>query len=107
MSSVRSISQGTSPGRVTADFFTDSHRFSASVVVYKRRLIDVLADKGAEIEALAASISGTRDVALEQIEGEAQLVIRPDRTALSRFGIPVNDVMSLVADAIGKSGECP
>jgi cobalt-zinc-cadmium resistance protein CzcA len=28
-------------------------------------------------------------------------VIRPDRTALSRFGIPVNDVMSLVSDAIG------
>jgi len=28
-----------------ADFFTDSHRFSASVVVYKRRLVDVLGDK--------------------------------------------------------------
>ena len=45
MSTIRSISQGTSPGRVTADFFTDSHRFSASVVVYKRRLVDVLADR--------------------------------------------------------------
>lgn len=32
-------------GRVTADFFTSSYRFSASVVVYKRRLIDVLSDQ--------------------------------------------------------------
>lgn len=45
MSKIHPISQSTSPGRVTADFFTDSHRFSASVVVYKRRLIDVLGDK--------------------------------------------------------------
>jgi hypothetical protein len=45
MSTIRPISQSTTPGRVTADFFTDSHRFSASVVVYKRRLIDVLGDK--------------------------------------------------------------
>jgi cobalt-zinc-cadmium resistance protein CzcA len=63
--------------------------------------LDVLAEKGAEIEALAASIEGATAVALEQIEGEAQLVIRPDRAALSRFGIPVDDVMSLVSDAIG------
>lgn len=40
MSTVRRISAG----RVTADFFTASYRFSASVVVYNRRLIDVLSD---------------------------------------------------------------
>lgn len=32
-------------GRVTADFFTSTYRFSASIVVYKRRLIDVLSDR--------------------------------------------------------------
>jgi hypothetical protein len=32
-------------GRVTADFFTSSYRFSASVLVYKRRLVDVLGDR--------------------------------------------------------------
>jgi len=45
MSKIHSFSAGSSPVRVTADFFTDSHRFSASVVVYKRRLVDVLADQ--------------------------------------------------------------
>ncbi len=32
-------------GRVVADFFTASYRLSASIVVYKRRLVDVLSDQ--------------------------------------------------------------
>ena len=34
----------SNPGRVNADFFTSSYRFSANVIVYKRRLVDVLSD---------------------------------------------------------------
>jgi len=63
--------------------------------------LKVLAKMGKKIEKLTKSVDGTRDVAMEQIEGEAQLVIRPDRGKLDRYGIPVDDVMSLVADAIG------
>ncbi len=63
--------------------------------------LDVLADKGREIETLTKSIDGTRGVAMEQIAGEAQLVVWPDRDALARYGIPVDQVMALVSDAIG------
>ncbi|MDT8376304.1 MAG: CusA/CzcA family heavy metal efflux RND transporter [Mariprofundaceae bacterium] len=63
--------------------------------------LKVLAEMGRNIETLAKNVNGTRDVEMEQIEGEAQLVIRPDRSKLDRFGIPVDDVMTLVADAIG------
>jgi cobalt-zinc-cadmium resistance protein CzcA len=63
--------------------------------------LDTLARKGAEIDALVKGIAGTRDVALEQVEGEAQLVIVPDRDRLARHGISVAQVMDLVADAIG------
>ena len=63
--------------------------------------LSVLAEMGRKIEAVAKSVEGTRDVAMEQIEGEAQLVVRPDRSKLDRYGIPVDDVMTLVADAIG------
>jgi len=63
--------------------------------------LTVLAEKGKEIEQLARNVEGTRDVEIEQIEGESQLVVRPDRDKLDRYGIPVDDVMSLVADAIG------
>ena len=63
--------------------------------------LNVLAEMGRKIEGVAKSVEGTRDVEMEQIEGEAQLVVRPDRSKLDRYGIPVDDVMSLVADAIG------
>ncbi|MFQ5346092.1 MAG: efflux RND transporter permease subunit, partial [Mariprofundus sp.] len=63
--------------------------------------LKVLAAMGKQIETLTKSIDGTRDVAMEQIEGEAQLVIRPDRAKLDRYGIAVDEVMNLVADAIG------
>ena len=63
--------------------------------------LDTLAKTGKEIEALVRKVDGTRGVEMEQIAGEAQLVIRPDRDALARYGIPVGQVMSMVADSIG------
>nr|WP_252731675.1 CusA/CzcA family heavy metal efflux RND transporter [Psychrosphaera sp. F3M07] len=63
--------------------------------------LDVLAAKGKEIESLIKTIEGTRDVAMEQITGEAQLVIEPNRQELSRFGLAVGDIMNLVKDGIG------
>jgi len=63
--------------------------------------LEVLATKGNEIEALVRRVEGARDVALEQISGEAQLVVRPDRDTLAKYGIPVAQVMGLVSDAIG------
>lgn len=63
--------------------------------------LDVLAKKGQEIETAIKQISGARDVALEQIAGEAQLVIKPKRQQLSRYGLSVGDVMNVVKDGIG------
>ncbi len=63
--------------------------------------LDMLAEKGNEIVALAKKVEGTRGVAMEQIGGEAQLAVRPDRDILARYGIPVAQVMDLVSDAIG------
>jgi len=63
--------------------------------------LDQLAVTGRQIEALVRQVEGTRGVEMEQIAGEAQLVIRPDRDVLARYGIPVAQVMELVSDAIG------
>ena len=60
-----------------------------------------LARYGQQINDVVAQVSGTRDVALEQISGEAQLVIRPDRRALSQYGLNVADVMGLVQQGLG------
>ena len=63
--------------------------------------LKVLAEKGQQIEAAVRTVQGTRDVAMEQIAGEAQLVVQPDRQALSRYGLAVSDVMSVVRDGLG------
>lgn len=63
--------------------------------------LGVLASKGQEIETAIKTINGTRDVALEQIVGEVQLVIDPDRLQLSRFGLSVGDIMDVVESGIG------
>jgi len=63
--------------------------------------LDMLAQKGSEIEALVKTVEGTRGVAMEQIGGEAQLSVRPNRDVLARYGISVAQVMDLVADSIG------
>ncbi len=63
--------------------------------------LKILAEKGSEIESLVKKVEGTRGVAMEQIGGEAQLAIRPDRDSLSRYGISVGQVMDLVSESIG------
>ena len=63
--------------------------------------LDMLAVKGREIETLAKKVEGTRGVAMEQIGGEAQLAVRPDRDKLARYGLSVAQVMDLVSDSIG------
>ncbi|MEC4089722.1 CusA/CzcA family heavy metal efflux RND transporter [Pseudoalteromonas rubra] len=63
--------------------------------------LPVLMQKGEELERLVKALPGTTDVALEQQSGEAQLVITPNRDALSRVGLSVNDVMDLVSGGLG------
>ncbi len=63
--------------------------------------LNALAEYGQQITSAVATISGTRDVAMEQISGEAQLVIRPDRKQLSRYGLDVAGVMNLVQQGLG------
>ena len=63
--------------------------------------LEVLAEKGQAIEAVVKKIDGTRDVAMEQIVGEAQLVVKPNRRALSRYGLDVADVMEVVRNGLG------
>jgi len=63
--------------------------------------LGVLASKGQEIVKTVQSVTGTRDVAMEQIAGESQLVIKPNRRQLSRYGLSVGDLMKVVRDGIG------
>ncbi|ALO36424.1 cytochrome C peroxidase [Colwellia sp. MT41] len=61
----------------------------------------ILAEKGQQIVQAVQGVTGTKDVAMEQISGEAQLVIKPKRRQLSRYGLSVADVMNVVSDGLG------
>lgn len=63
--------------------------------------LNMLSEKGKAIESVVKQVKGTKDVAMEQITGEPQLVVKPKREALMRYGISVNQVMSLVSNGIG------
>lgn len=63
--------------------------------------LGTLAAKAREIEAAVKEVPGAADVAMEQVEGEAQLVVRPDREQLFRYGLAVADVMDLVETGVG------
>ncbi len=63
--------------------------------------LDVLSQKGEQLSELVKKIPGAVDVSLEQVSGEAQLVIRPNRAKLARYGISVDQIMSLINRGIG------
>jgi cobalt-zinc-cadmium resistance protein CzcA len=63
--------------------------------------LTILSEKGQVLTDLVAAIAGAVDVSLEQVSGEAQLVVRPKRDVLARYGISVDEVMSLVTQGIG------
>lgn len=61
----------------------------------------VLEEKGRQIQDAVQATQGATDVQMEQISGEAQLVIRAKRDELARYGLNVADVMDVVSTAIG------
>ncbi len=63
--------------------------------------LDVLAKQGQAIVQAIQGVDGARDVAMEQIAGESQLVIKPNRRQLSRYGLAVSDIMEIVSNGIG------
>ena len=63
--------------------------------------LKVLEEKGREIEAAIKATPGATDVQIEQLSGEAQLVVRANRAELARYGLNVADVMDVVTTAIG------
>lgn len=62
--------------------------------------LEVLVPAAAKVQAILQKVRGAADVRAEQVEGLPVLTVRVDRQALSRFGINVGDVQSLVEIAV-------
>ena len=62
---------------------------------------DTLVDVGRAIESAVNTVPGAADVELEQATGLPMMSVEVDRTALSRYGLHVADVQSVLRVAIG------
>ena len=62
---------------------------------------DTLTEVGRAIEAVVNAVPGAADVKLEQTTGLPVLSVEVDRTALSRYGLHVADVQSVLRVAMG------
>ncbi|MFN7128005.1 MAG: efflux RND transporter permease subunit [Brevundimonas sp.] len=63
--------------------------------------LDALLEVGDAIEGVVGGIEGAEDVSVEQVTGLPVLQITPDRAALSRLGLSMDDVQQVVATSIG------
>ena len=65
--------------------------------------LDTLAQKAQNIAEVARSVEGAVDVRAQQQGGKPQILVRPDREQLARFGISVDDFLNTVETGIGGS----
>ncbi len=69
--------------------------------------LDILAKKGEEIERVLSTIPGAVETKAEETTGLPQLQVKPDRAAIARYGLNVEDVNDLVESIFSgkKAGE--
>jgi cobalt-zinc-cadmium resistance protein CzcA len=63
--------------------------------------LDELLEVADGIESVVGGVEGAADVSIEQVTGLPVLQITPDRAALSRLGISMEDVQQVVSASIG------
>ena len=62
---------------------------------------DVLTPVAEQITAAVQATDGAADVSMDQTTGSPQLVVRPDRAALARYGLTVAALNRIVETAVG------
>lgn len=65
--------------------------------------LQLLEQKGNEVAEIVRGVHGASDVDATHIGGQTEVVITPDRAKLARYGIAMNDVNTLVTEALAGS----
>jgi heavy metal efflux system protein len=61
---------------------------------------DILAQKAEAIRKVLAHVPGVTDLMIERLSGNRQLSILPDRVAMARYGVSINDMRRVIETAI-------
>jgi heavy metal efflux system protein len=62
--------------------------------------LDTLKETAEQIARVVGRVHGAEDIKVEQISGLPQLQIKPDRAAIARYGINIEDVNNLVESIV-------
>jgi Cu(I)/Ag(I) efflux system membrane protein CusA/SilA len=90
----------TMPIKARTDMLSTGIRTPVGVKVYGPDLagIDALSR---QIESVVRQVPGTSSAFAERVQGGYYLEIEPDRMALARYGLTINDLQSTVSTALG------
>ncbi|HAK60889.1 MAG TPA: CusA/CzcA family heavy metal efflux RND transporter [Nitrospiraceae bacterium] len=90
----------TQPIEMTVDELLEGVRAELAVKLFGDDL-DILKEKAGEIATVVRTVRGAADVQVDQISGAPQLLIRPIRGAIARYGINISDVQEVIRAAVG------
>ncbi|MBI1387084.1 MAG: CusA/CzcA family heavy metal efflux RND transporter [bacterium] len=90
----------TQPIAMTVDELLEGVRAELAIKLFGDDL-GTLKQKADQIAAEVQKVPGTADVQTDQVAGKPQLLIRPSRDAISRYGVNIADVQSTIRTAIG------
>ncbi|MHB2150514.1 efflux RND transporter permease subunit [Calditrichota bacterium LG25] len=90
----------TQPIQMTVDELLEGVRAELAIKLFGDDL-EVLKEKADEIARVVQRVPGAADVQPDQISGTPQLLIRPDRHAIARYGINMEDVQRVIRSTVG------
>lgn len=90
----------TQPIEMTVDELLEGIRAQLAIKIFGDDL-EVLKAKADEIAAVVQAVPGAADVQVDQISGIPQLLIRPDREAIARYGLNLADAQEVIRTAVG------
>jgi len=90
----------TQPIEMTVDELLEGVRAELAIKLFGEDL-HILKQKADEIAAVAGGVRGAADVQVDQVSGMPQLLIRPDREAVARYGLNISDVQEVIRAAVG------
>ncbi len=90
----------TQPIEMTVDELLEGVRAELAIKLFGDDL-SMLKQKADEIAAVVRAVRGAADLQVDQISGTPQLLIRPNRQAVARYGLNISDLQEVIRAAIG------
>ncbi len=90
----------TQPIQLTVDELVGGSKAQLAIKLFGADL-DILKAKADEIASFVSEVEGAADVQPGQVTGSPQIVIRPDRGAIARYGLNLAEVQELIEAAVG------